>query len=425
MSSRTYISLGAVIAAAVALFIGWSCSASEVVRPEEIQSMRRIAYDRETYAKLAALWKDYNEAYPSELSYANWVYAERYAGNEFIELANRGLKKYPSNPVLLYLASMEFRGASNDVKGRDLLERAVDIDPNYVDPWFSLITIYMSSHEEEKTNLALRKVYESGYIFDDVMDYNYNVLTCLDSNAVLITNGDNDTYPAWVLQRLMNYRPDVTVANMSLLNTDWYPVYLVGHGAPAFISESELGALRKEVEQDLAASKDRADFQNPYARPLLEKLIKAAEREGRPVYFALTLYDDDFTKQYKEKGRQLGLATLVTHDDAPANEQAAQIAKLWLESFRTGGLDSWRLRGAKNYDAGKRLVPNYGFMSAQCASDLGNASAELRLELFHWYLNHVDALLTNEHRSSFCQLWRQQQDIAEIMDWCSKQGCTN
>ena len=65
-------------------------------------------------------------------------------------------------------------------------------------------------------------------------DFAYDILQSVEPYGILITAGDNDTFPLWYAQEVEGIRRDVTLANLSLMNTEWHLRQLRRRETPPF-----------------------------------------------------------------------------------------------------------------------------------------------------------------------------------------------
>jgi hypothetical protein len=160
-------------------------------------------------------------------------------------------------------------------------------------------------------------------------DYSYNILQTCERDAIIFTNGDNDTFPLWYLQDVEGVRRDVRIVNLSLVNTQWYIHQLKSyepHGAkkvPISLTEGQIDRLQptqwearqmelpvpKEVFEKFAVkdtaviNKGKITFTMPHTIQFGNvKAIKTQDimvwdiirtnKWERPVYFAVTVSPD-------------------------------------------------------------------------------------------------------------------------------------
>jgi len=66
----------------------------------------------------------------------------------------------------------------------------------------------------------LRDAPRSGQMF--TRDFAVDMLNSVEPYAIIVTNGDNDTFPLWYAQEVEGVRQDVIVAVATYLGTDWF-----------------------------------------------------------------------------------------------------------------------------------------------------------------------------------------------------------
>jgi len=142
---------------------------------------------------------------------------------------------------------------------------------------------------------ALRLLIQTDFLTPALLAYNRWMLRHLPKNALLLTNGDMDTYPAVALQEVEEFRTDVVIANRSLLNTSWYARHLRDrYGVPLTFEDDQLDSLKTHRDDDgnLILMADQ----------IIEGWLELRQRNAfpRPIAIAVTVGDMSFAEDTKD-----------------------------------------------------------------------------------------------------------------------------
>jgi tetratricopeptide (TPR) repeat protein len=125
------------------------------------------------------------------------------------------------------------------LKVTDELQQVISLSPKYAGPfllldpyskltseWGSLAIGYQFMDEPDSTLWALNEGKKRGAFDDFILSINRAMLNSCSNNAILVASGDNYTIPLFYLQKAEHLRTDVTVVDIAMLNTVWYPKML-------------------------------------------------------------------------------------------------------------------------------------------------------------------------------------------------------
>jgi hypothetical protein len=282
------------------LLISLFLNTSRAQKAEQIQSITKVPMTNEYYTKQAQLWKaELDKNNTNEKAWFNYYRANRYMqiagendtvrGNSRFDrlknIINDMEKKIPNSFEFNYL---KWLNGGNNLSQFSYLEKAYAIDPEREEAYTDFISTYELLMQPEKRDEFAKKLYAKGNVSPGYLNYNYNVLMSLKPNAIVLTVGDNDTYPIWILQAQFGIRKDVQLVNLSMLYVNEYFKKISSH-----LQFEHLNPVESTENAKL------------YVNSIVKRI--ANNKLNRPVYTTLTV-DEKFTKPVSNELYLVGLA---------------------------------------------------------------------------------------------------------------------
>lgn len=187
------------------------------------------------------------------------------------------------------------------------LELAYDLQPDNADTYDEFVAYGELTDNKSIKKEFSQKLLDADVYSDAVLEYNWNTLNSCSDNSILITNGNVDTYPAWIQQEVFEVAPTVKVVNVDLL-------YNAAYCATTF---EDLGVSSMEIDRDTDPLK------------IIEHILD--EEPAVATYVALTM-PQEVLRKYSKSLFLTGLA--MRYDPSGDFENLPHLAKNWDARFR-------------------------------------------------------------------------------------------
>ncbi|MBD2722661.1 tetratricopeptide repeat protein [Hymenobacter armeniacus] len=124
-------------------------------------------------------------------------------------------------------------------------ELALDPYAKIASEWSSLAVHYTAIQKPDSARWAYAQGRKRGGFSDFVLANATALLQQCRPNGLLVSAGDAFTFPLWYLQTMNGLRPDVTVVDVGLLGSRWFPALLENAASVAFKLP---GTLRDSID---------------------------------------------------------------------------------------------------------------------------------------------------------------------------------
>ena len=260
--------------------------------PPKVYRYCYVIKSKDWYKNQGKLWKTEISKNPhNEDAWYNYFFASRYASlgmdeherkkflNSIVDEMGKAIPDSYLYPYIKYY---------NGERKIEHLEKAYQLKPDCADLYWEFIQYYELNGMKPQKKKYCEKLYSSKAIISSLYDYNFNMLHSTEKNSILFTNGDNDNYPAWILQAAKAVRQDVTILNA-------HTVFVLRDYLKMKLDERGL-----DIDLDILPKDDIASFLK-----MLISLIRKNYPEI-PIHIAPTVYDE-YKKEIKDNLYTTGL----------------------------------------------------------------------------------------------------------------------
>jgi len=254
------------------------------------------------------------------LAYLAETYRRLGMKEEALGAADKSLEVDPCNSFAHVTLSYLYNPMYGDWQAADRdtawfhIQKGIECNPNDGNVWLASWTEAIYRKDRETESRSLKMLVETGFLTPAILAFNRWMLQHLPQDAILLTNGDMDTYPAVALQETEGFRRDVTVMNYSLLNTRWYQQHIQDRYNARFpMTDEELDSLK--------ATKDKKDKLKTVASRIMGEIVKAKaeNRFDRPLAISITVGDFSFEEGFKDHFVLMGAYNLWSDEETEPN----------------------------------------------------------------------------------------------------------
>lgn len=352
---------------ATVLLLIVAASAHGSVPPPDVPARSQRELDHASYVELARQWQAYiDENGPSPRALVNLGIAYDYTDQReaALQAARRAVALGPDDgPALALLGKMMMVWADAPDSAIAVLEHGRAVAPDYERGLTLLAAAYLRAGRLDEADGVFKTIHERGTFSRPLQDYAYNMLIGLPSNAVLVTNGDNDTFPPLALQQGMGLRPDVVVLNLSLLNL---PIY----AEAAFRRHPELRPALDIAHHEVRMVDGKPTF---LSQAIVADLI--AQRKA-PVYVAASVPEEQFGGSLPE------VIEGINRRASGSGLAADKAARLFLDVYRLDSATDWSVPWSLA-PAEASLISNYVVAMVWAAQQKGPDKATRTAILDH------------------------------------------